>query len=44
MLEIRKKIVKTVKEPGKKQQILCHEIEPNPWKDRAMPEGDNPSF
>jgi hypothetical protein len=22
----------------------CHEIEPNPLKDRAMPEGDNPSF
>jgi hypothetical protein len=22
----------------------CHEIEPNPSKDRAMPEGDNPSF
>jgi hypothetical protein len=27
-LEIRKKIVKIVKEP-KKTQILCHEIEPN---------------
>jgi hypothetical protein len=25
-------------------QILCHEIEPNPSKDRAMNEGDNPSF
>jgi hypothetical protein len=37
-LEIRK-IVKTVKEP-KKTQILCHEIEPNPSKDRAMHEGD----
>jgi hypothetical protein len=23
---------------------MCHEIEPNPWKDRAMHEGDNPSF
>jgi hypothetical protein len=22
----------------------CHEIEPNPSKDRAMHEGDNPSF
>jgi hypothetical protein len=37
MLEIRK-IVKTVKEP--KNQILCHEIEPNLSKDRAMHEGD----
>jgi hypothetical protein len=34
--------VKTVKEP--KNQILCHEIEPNPSKDRAVHEGDNPSF
>jgi hypothetical protein len=42
-LEIRK-IVKTVKEPEKKKQILCHEIEPNPSKDRATHEGDNPSF
>jgi hypothetical protein len=40
-LEIRK-IVKSVKEPKKK--ILCHEIEPNPSKDRAMHAGDNPSF
>jgi hypothetical protein len=40
-LEIRK-IVKTVKEP--KKQMLHHEIEPNPSKDRAMHEGDNPSF
>jgi hypothetical protein len=38
-----KNIVKTVYEP-KKNQILCHDIEPNPWKDRAMHEGDNPSF
>ena len=40
MLEIRKKI------SGKcrKNQFLCHEIEPNPSKDRAMHEGDNPSF
>jgi hypothetical protein len=37
-----RKIVKTVKEP--KKQMLCHEIEPNPSKDRAMHEGDNPSF
>jgi hypothetical protein len=41
-LEIRK-IVKTVKQP-KKKQILCHEIEPKPSKDRVMHEGDNPSF
>jgi hypothetical protein len=25
-----------------RKQILCHEIEPNPSKDRVMPEGDNP--
>jgi hypothetical protein len=25
-------------------QSECHEIEPNPSKDRAMPEGDNPLF
>jgi hypothetical protein len=31
-------IVKTVKEPKK----VCHENEPNPFKDRAMHEGDNP--
>jgi hypothetical protein len=35
----------TVKEPGKERsQTQCHEIEPNPSKDRAMHEGDNPSF
>jgi hypothetical protein len=33
----------TVKEPGKKGS-QTHEIEPNPSKDRAMHEGDNPSF
>ena len=38
-----KKIVKTVLEP-KKNQILCHGIETNPSKDKAMHEGDNPSF
>jgi hypothetical protein len=43
-LENRKKFLKTVKEPGKKPQILYHAIEPNPSKDRAMHEGDNPSF
>jgi hypothetical protein len=39
--------VKTVQEPKKKKkikQILCHETEPNPSKDRAMHEGDNPTF
>jgi hypothetical protein len=36
------KIVKSVKEP--KTQILRHEIELNPSKDRAVHEGDNPSF
>jgi hypothetical protein len=41
-LEIQKQIVKTEKDPEKK--ILCHEIEPNPLKDRAMHEGDNHSF
>jgi hypothetical protein len=40
-IEIRKN-VKSVKDP--KNQILCHEIEPNSQKDRAMHEGDNPSF
>jgi hypothetical protein len=34
--------VKTVEEL--KNQTLCHEIEPDPSKDRAMYEGDNPSF
>jgi hypothetical protein len=28
----------------KTNQILCHEIKPNPSKDRAMYYGDNPSF
>jgi hypothetical protein len=26
------------------KQILCHEIEPYPSKERAMHEGDNPSL
>ena len=39
-LEIRNNIAKTVKEP--KKQILCHETEPNPAKDRATcMHGDN---
>jgi hypothetical protein len=29
---------------SRKNQIPCPEIEPNPLKDRAMHEGDNPSF
>jgi hypothetical protein len=40
--EIRKKLWKLYK--SWKNQMLCHEIEPNPPKDRAMHEGDNPSF
>jgi hypothetical protein len=35
--------MKIVKEP-KKTYILCHEIERNPWKERTMHEGDNPSL
>ena len=41
-LEIRKQNLKTAKEPIKAKQ--SDEIEPNSWKDRAMHEGDNPSF
>jgi hypothetical protein len=33
-----------LKEPKKKKTTKYHEIEPNPLKDRAMHEGDNPSF
>jgi hypothetical protein len=29
---------------SRKKQILWHEIEPNLSKDRAMREGDDPSF
>jgi hypothetical protein len=43
-LEIqRKENVKTVKEPIKTKSE-SHKTEPNPLKDRAMHEGDNPSF
>jgi hypothetical protein len=45
-LEIRGKISK-LKEPSRmktKQSAMKCEIEPNPSKDRAMPEWDNPSF
>jgi hypothetical protein len=38
-----KKNVKSVKVPIK-TKTESHEIEPNPSKDRAMHEGDNPSF
>jgi hypothetical protein len=41
-LEIRKRKVKTERVVGWKPK--CHEIEPNPSKDRAIPEGDSPSF
>jgi hypothetical protein len=33
-----------LKEPSDKNQTECYEIEPNPSKDRAMPEWDNHSF
>jgi hypothetical protein len=39
-----KQTVKTVKESSDENQTECHYIELNPWKNRAMPEGDNPSF
>jgi hypothetical protein len=42
-LEIRKKMWK-LKVPSDENQTECHEIEPNPSKDRELPEGDNPSF
>jgi hypothetical protein len=42
-LEIRGKNVKTKRAVGE-NQTERHEIEPKPSKDRAMPEGDNPSF
>jgi hypothetical protein len=37
-LEIRER------EKKDENQTECHEIEPNSWTDRAMPEGNNPSF
>jgi hypothetical protein len=33
-----------LKEPLDENQAKCHEIEPKPSKDRAMPEEDNPLF
>jgi hypothetical protein len=41
-LEIRMKLRKLYK--NLKNKKLCHEIEPNPSKDRGMHEEDNPSF
>ena len=41
-VEVQTKEGEKCEEP--KNQLLCHEIEPNPSKDRAMHEGDNPSF
>ena len=42
-LKIRK-IVKNVNEPKKPKYCMSQEIELNPSKDRAMHEGENPSF
>jgi hypothetical protein len=42
-LEIRKNKYENWKSRGMKTK-QCHEIEPNLSKDRAIPEGDNPSF
>jgi hypothetical protein len=33
-----------LKEPSDENQIECHETEPDPLTDRAMPEGNYPSF
>jgi hypothetical protein len=33
-----------MKEPLNENQTQCNEIESNPSKDKAMPEGDNPSL
>jgi hypothetical protein len=41
-LEIRTKSENCIK--AEKNQILCQEIEPNPSKNRAMHEEDNPSL
>jgi hypothetical protein len=38
-----KKKMQKVKEPSDENQSAM-KFEPNPLKDRAMPEGDNPSF
>jgi hypothetical protein len=43
-LEIQEKKYENCVRAEKKPQILYHEIEPNPSKDRDMHEGDNPSF
>ena len=39
-LEVEKTNCEKCKEPKKKNILLCHEIEPNPSKERAMHEGD----
>ena len=36
--------MRKLKELSDENQTGCREIETNPSKDRAMPEGDNPSF
>jgi hypothetical protein len=44
-LEIREKSVKTERAVvSDENQKECHEIEPNPSRDRTMPVGDNSSF
>jgi hypothetical protein len=43
-LEIRKKQIVKTERTSNENQTECHEIEPNPSKDRAMPEGHNPLF
>jgi hypothetical protein len=43
-LEIRGKNMWKLKDPWNENQTECHEIEPNPSKDRAIPEGDNFRF
>ena len=44
MLSLKVGNPKKKNERADKTQIECHEIKPNPSKDRAMHEGDNPSF
>jgi hypothetical protein len=43
-LEIQENKMWKLKELSDENQTQCHEIEPNPSNDRAMHEGDNPSF
>jgi hypothetical protein len=44
MLRPKKNLEGKTNKTKKKKKIECHEIEPNPSKDRAMREGDNPLF